>query len=291
MQPAYQSEPINSNATSSWRARLELDFAATEHGSILCKNLHHGPLMVQKPLYPESKKVCHVYLLHPPGGVVHGDQLSLRVNLQPQAHALLTTPGAGKFYRSQGQTAVLDQQINVDDDARLEWMPQETILFDQSQVQLKTMIQLHKRARFIGWEMLCLGRKASQAPYLQGQCNQHFEIWRDSIPLYIERSHLAGGSPRLQQKWGMDHHPLTATFIATHCGSSELKAVQALLEAYNNHTENPILVSASLKQDVLIARFLGSQAEHARKVFTEIWKLIRPIVMERKVQVPRIWNT
>lgn len=279
------SNPIYNHP--NWQASLELEFSATEKGSKLCKNLHYGPLMVQKPFYPESPEVCHVYLLHPPGGVVHGDQLDLKVKVQEQAHALITTPAAGKFYRSDGKFAAMVQTLQLQDQAKLEWLPQETLLFNRSKVQLKTLIKLQKQARFIGWEMLCLGRKASAEPYTDGQCLQHFEVWRDESPLFIERCQIDGSSPMLNSKWGMANWPLTATFIATHCTETELQAVQTLIETLTIKGH----ISATLKQDALICRFLGEQAEHARKAFIEIWKLIRPVVMEQKVQVPRIWNT
>lgn len=287
-------KPSPSETThQEWQASLELVFTAKNKKTILSKNLHFGPLMVQKPFYPESPKVCHIYLLHPPGGVVHGDQLKIDVNVEPSAHALITTPAAGKFYRSNGQFASLTQTLQVEDSALLEWLPQETLLFNASIVHLKTHITLSKNARFIGWEMLCLGRKASAEPYTAGECRQHFELWRDNKPLFIERCQIEGQSPMLKEKWGMDHWPLTATLIATNCTKVQLKAVQELFEQlitaspprFRGH------ISVTLKEDLLICRFLGEQAEHARYCFIEVWKLIRPSVMKQEVHIPRIWNT
>jgi len=272
---------------ANWQASLELVFSARNNKTVLTKNLHKGPLMVQKPFYPESANVCHVYLLHPPGGVVQGDQLKIDLTVKPQAHALVTTPAAGKFYRSDDKFASLTQTLRVEDSASLEWLPQETLLFNDSKVHLKTQVSLAASARFIGWEMLCLGRKASAEPYTSGHCRQHFEVWRDDQPLFIERCQIEGQSLLLKEKWGMDHWPLTATLIATHCDTAQLNAVQDLL------TELTIKghMSVTLKQDLLICRFLGEQAEHARGCFIEIWKLIRPTVMNHEIDIPRIWNT
>lgn len=243
--------------------------------------------MVQKPFYPESAKVCHVYLLHPPGGVVHGDQLKISLNIEPDAHALVTTPAAGKFYRSDGEFASLSQTLQVEDSALLEWLPQETLLFNDSKVHLKTHVTLAAEARFIGWEMLCLGRKASAEPYRSGACRQHFEVWRDNKPVFIERCHIEGQSPLLKEKWGLNHWPLTATFIATNCNTQQLNAVQDLLTTLSVKGH----MSVTLKQDLLICRFLGEQAEQARACFIDIWKLIRPAIMAQAVHIPRIWNT
>ncbi len=275
-----------------WQASLELVFTAKKNKTILSRNLHFGPLMVQKPFYPESPKVCHIYLLHPPGGVVHGDQLKINANIEASAHALITTPAAGKFYRSAGKVASLTQTLQVEDSAFLEWLPQETLLFNESKVHLKTLIKLSRKARFIGWEMLCLGRKASAEPYTSGQCRQHFELWREDKPLFIERCQIEGQASMLKEKWGMDHMPLTATLIATHCTKTQLQAVQDLF-AQASFTKDSIKghISVTLKDDLLICRFLGEQAEQARHCFIEVWKLIRPEIMQQKAHIPRIWNT
>ncbi len=275
-----------------WQASLELVFTAKNNKTVLSRNHHFGPLMVQKPFYPESPKVCHIYLLHPPGGVVHGDQLKINANIEASAHALITTPAAGKFYRSAGQVASLTQILQVEDSAFLEWLPQETLLFNESKVHLKTLIKLSQKARFIGWEMLCLGRKASAEPYTSGQCRQHFELWREDKPLFIERCQIEGQASMLKEKWGMDHFPLTATLIATHCTKAQLKAVQDLF-AQASFTKDSIKghISVTLKDDLLICRFLGEQAEQARHCFIEVWKLIRPAIMQQEAHIPRIWNT
>ena len=284
---SLKSPPSFTTTHKEWQASLELVFSAKNKKTILSRNLHFGPLMVQKPFYPESPTVCHIYLLHPPGGVVHGDQLKIDIKVEPAAHALVTTPAAGKFYRSNGQFASLSQTLQVGDSALLEWLPQETLLFNASKVHLKTQITLSKNARFIGWEMLCLGRKASAEPYTTGECRQYFELWRENKPLFIERCRIEGKSSMLKEKWGMDHWPLTATLIATHCAEEQLTGVQELFAQLSIKGQ----ISVTLKEDLLICRFLGEQAEHARACFIEVWKLIRPAIMQYEAHIPRIWNT
>jgi urease accessory protein len=277
----------DNSSHKTWQASLELIFSAKNNKTILSKNLHNGPLLVQKPFYPETKKICHVYLLHPPGGVVYGDQLTINATIETSAHALITTPAAGKFYRSTGAFASLTQNLKVKESASLEWLPQETLLFNASKVQLKTLIHLSAHARFIGWEMLCLGRKASTEPYIAGECQQHFELWRENKPLFIEHCQIKGHSAMLREKWGMDHWSLTATLIATHCKEEQLKEVQDLFASMTIKGH----FSVTLKEDILICRFLGEQAEHARACFIEVWKLIRPAIMKYSAHIPRIWNT
>lgn len=272
---------------TNWRANLTLGFEQRKDKTVLCKNEHYGPLLVQKPFYPEGKVTCHIYLLHPPGGVVQGDRLNIDVDVSTNAHALITTPAASKFYRSTGKLSTLKQTINLKDNSKIEWLPQETLLFDNSQVELTTIIHLQGDARFIGWEMLCLGRTASKQKFVAGSCRQYFEIWRDNIPEFIERSHIQGGTPVHTEKWGLAALPLTATMVATHAKRKQLLAIQSYIESIDSDD----LLSVTLKKELLICRFLGRQAEVARKHFTHIWQLIRPQIMGKKAMEPRIWNT
>ena len=106
----------------TWHAQLDIDYQAAS-GRTVAHHTHNGPLRVLQSLYPEGDMVCHNVLVHPPGGLVGGDTLDIKVTAGGAAHGLLTTPGATRFYRSGGKAAIQRTHLTLNDQARLEWLP------------------------------------------------------------------------------------------------------------------------------------------------------------------------
>ena len=269
---------------TGWLARLDLRYAPRFAKTVIRQRQHLGPLTLQRPFYPEGE-VCHSYILHPPGGVVGGDRLHLSVAVEPAAHALITTPASAKFYRSAGATAQQLQQLRVADGGVLEYLPQDTILFDACRVNTVTHIELSAGARFAGWEILCQGRPASGEEFKSGQCRQVYALYRDGVPLVIERTLLQGGSALQHASWGLAGFPVLGTMLVS--GATTLLLALAR-EAAANET---MLFSASLLQDVLVCRYLGRQGIEARECFARVWAAIRPAWIGRQACRPRIWDT
>ena len=156
-----------------WSARLNLRFESREVvGSlrtVMTERKHFGPLRILKPLYPEGHDICHGVIVHPPGGIVAGDSLAIDVQVDANANALITTPGTQKWYRSSGKQASAVTRLQVADGATLEWMPQETMVFDGAWAEQVLDIALAPGARFFGWEMLCLGRTTRGERFTSGE--------------------------------------------------------------------------------------------------------------------------
>src|SRR5258706_12667603 len=179
---------------AAWKASLSLGF--TSHGtrSVLSRREHDGPLVVQKALYPEGEGVCHAIVVHPPGGIAGGDQLALRVDCASQSYALLTTPGAGKWYRSAGAWA--QQSLDFTVAGTLEWLPRETIVFDGALAELTTTVNLAEGARYIGWEVVCLGRRGAGERFEPGPLRLSTRIDSAGRTVFIDRGEIeAGGRP------------------------------------------------------------------------------------------------
>jgi len=265
-----------------WRAELQLQFAAVAGRTVLASRQHVGPLVVQRPFYPEGD-VCHVYIVHPPGGVVGGDHLHLDARVDPGAHALITTPAATKFYRSQQRQAVVQQQLSVKQGV-LEWLPQESIYFDQSMVRTRTRVSLDGPSRFIGWELSCYGRRACEETFDDGHIRQSFELWRDQQPLLLDRLQIAGGSVMQQAAWGLSGMSALGTLFAYPASASDVVAVRECgVEASQ--------LSCTLVDGVLVCRCLTVDGMQLKQQLLKVWQCLRPRIVGRDATLPRIWAT
>jgi len=272
---------------AGWAAELELGFEVIAGRSALVRNRHRGPLAVQRAFYPESNDLAHVYLLHPPGGVVAGDQLTVRVNVAPGARALVTTPAATKFYRSEGRVAQQTQIFQVHAAASLEWLPQETIVYGSARVSTKTRVELEPGATFCGWDMVCLGRAASGDHFEAGRLQQAFEIWQGDRPLWIERAEFDASEPVRHAAWGLGGHRVFGTFVCTGQNAAAVAAARAAVDTDDSRE----LFAVSQMRGATVCRYLGSSTERARHVFARAWAALRPLVLGRPASPPRIWLT
>jgi urease accessory protein len=284
---------------SGWQARLELEFDGSEARTRLAHRRHHGPLLVQRIFHPEpargtgalTAEPCHVYLLHPPGGVVSGDELQLAAKLQPRAHALLTTPAAGKFYRrgrpigGEPRVARLTQTLSVDDGV-LEWLPQENIFYPDSAATLCTRVELAAGARFIGWEIGCLGLPASGACLGDGAVRASFELWRGSVPLLLDRLNIERSC--LAPRWGLAGHSALGTWLAYPAGAQQLELAHATAAPMNCAD---LTLACTLVDGALCCRAVAARADRLKQAFIDLWSALRPQLLGRAAIAPRIWAT
>jgi urease accessory protein len=225
-----------------------------------------------------------VYLVHPPGGIVGGDQLALDVQVHPGSHALLTTPAATRFYRAGPHpAAVLRQELHVHD-AALEWLPQETIVFDGARAASRTVVRLRGEARFAGWEITCLGRPANAERFLQGTLAQDFLLYHDGRPLLFDRLRLAGDSPALAAPWGLAGAQAQGTLLVYPAADLPVASLRDAARTGVRHALTQV-------GHVLLCRAQADEAEPIRQLFSELWLRLRPALLGREAVAPRIWAT
>jgi urease accessory protein len=274
-----------------WHAQLKLEFGPRRTRTTLLRSTHQGPLRVQRAFYPEGPSgPCHVYVLHPPGGIVSGDRLLLDVQLEADSRALLTAPGANKLYRARaGASASLLQRFGVAQGATLEWLPPETIAFEGTDASVSTHVELAADATYAGWELLCLGRPAAGERFEHGQLLTELSVRRAGKLIYFERGRYRGGEAMLQAPWGLSGQPVLATFLVAspHADASWLELVRAQV--------SPDIAGESfavtLVSGILIARYLGGSVRQARALFERTYGVLRPLYAGLGAVHPRIWST
>jgi urease accessory protein len=276
---------------AGWGASLALGFTADVTGATtLSRRAHRGPFVVQRPFFPEGREVCHVYLLHPPGGLVGGDELRLDLQVGAGARALVTTPAAGKAYRTLGPLAHQAQALTVAAGGTLEWLPQETIIYDGADVRIATEVDLAAGARFIGAETLCFGLPARGAPFQRGACRQSFALRRDGVPLLIERARFDGGGDAQQAAWGLGGATVLTSIVAAP--APDATVVDRLeSEARAQPAGDRAGATVVSDGDLLALRHLGTSAERARAFVHSVWGLLRAALCDRAAVPPRIWST
>jgi urease accessory protein len=268
-----------------WSGSLELHFERVGARTVIARRRHSGPLLVQRAFH-EPDGGCQVYVIHPPGGVVAGDQLSLDVALRPESRTLLTTPAATKIYESSGARCELSQQCDVADGAILELLPQETILYDGARAQSSTRVRLGQGSHFVGWEISSLGR--DELGFSRGEFAQHWQLERQGRLLWSERSLLEGGGVLLRASWGLAGRSVLGTLVGT--GAEQL-SLDGLREDTAQLGREGDWFSATRLGEVLVCRYLGYSAEAAKRFFFAAWAVLRKSVSGRNPVPPRIWAT
>lgn len=288
--PQIASSPRAAEAGQAWQASLALGFRNDAGTTRLVERSHHGPLRVQKPLYPEGNSVCHAIVVHPPGGVVGGDRLDIHACVGDSAKAFITTPGAAKWYRANGRESQQSVRLSAGDNASLEWLPQESIFFNGAHVRLDSTIELGRDAAYIGCEILCFGRTASGESFLAGEIEQSSIIRRDGKLVWFEQGSLQGGSRGQKSPLGLAGKTVCATLIGV---GNPLPAhtIQAAREAGAAGAGSADAFGVTQLKSVVVARYLGHSSETARRLMTEVWRQWRPLLIGRDATVPRIWNT
>ncbi|MGE0356607.1 MAG: urease accessory protein UreD [Burkholderiales bacterium] len=274
------------DTATGWRARLALGFERRGERTVLARRSHDGPLVVQKALHPEGEGVCHAIVVHPPAGIAGGDDLAIDVQADSGAHALLTTPGAGKWYRSAGDWARSRVRIAAAPGACVEWLPQETILFEGSAADIGWEARLAGDAGLVAWDIVCLGRTGSGERYRRGRARLETRVVRDGRLDWIERARLGPNEPVMEAAAGLAGHSVCGTMLATPARVSDERLAAC-------RAESPAQGEGGVTRlpGLVVARYLGDESEAARDYFAALWRHLRPALAGREAATPRIWKT
>lgn len=273
----------------SWHARLRLEHALRD-GRSVAHFRHEGPLRILQSLYPEGDAICHNVLVHPPGGLVGGDTLEVDVSVGAGAHALVTTPGAARFYRSLGETALQRTQLSLAEGARLEWLPLEALCYSGCLAENRLRMALAPGAELLGWDVTALGLPQAQLPFVEGEFRQHIEL----PGVWLERARLqARDALLLDSPLGLAGHKCLATlFFATGSALDKDRSEAALELARGLLQGHPLAATAGVSRpndQVLVLRALAPVVEPAMDLLKAVRQLWRRHFWQLDAPPPRIW--
>jgi urease accessory protein len=279
----------------TWQANLSLNYRASS-GKTLLDFAHDGPLRILQSLYPEGDAICHNVLVHPPGGVAGGDDLNISVHLKEGTHALITTPGATRFYKSLGDAASQRTMIKMEDVARLEWLPLENIAYSGCLAENKLQLQLAPTAEVIGWDITALGLPATEQPFERGAFTQHLELMSTSSAYspWLERGRIAADDTRLlKSPIGLNSHTCLATlfFIAGRAINTPARELflSESREIAQSHTLKATCGITSPHSQVIVLRVLAHHTEQAMDLCKQVRGVWRELAWGLPNVPPRIW--
>ena len=283
--PASQGDESTLN---SWTARLALDFKVDRQEGGLKTRLDHrhlGPLRIQKALYPEGPSPCHAVIVHPPGGIASGDRLEFFINSQPASHGLVTTPSAAKWYGAQA-TLEASQLVDIELRGALEWLPQETIVFNRARVRSEIQVRAGAQGAMLGWDHLIFGRRASGETFSEGYFRQSLKVELEGQLVWHDRLALSGDDALFASPIGLRGHYACATLWALlpSTKSWEDAGLQAL-RAHSAQTAWTVL-----HPRLLVGRLLAPPLE-LKLLLQQAWEFLRPQILGLPAVAPRLWAT
>ncbi|WP_024851773.1 urease accessory protein UreD [Hydrogenovibrio kuenenii] len=272
---------------TGWKGFLSFKFVADLGRTVVKDKKHFGPLVIQRPYYQEVD-LPQVLILHPPGGIVGGDELQIEVGLSKKAKGMVSTPAATKFYRSNNRLATQSQFAILEEEAELEWLPQETLFFESSNADNVIRFQLHESCKLIAWDIVGLGRPESGEVYAKGQLKQRLEFILNGKKIFIDRLTLVPNSPLLASQTGFCRYSLFATALFY---TSDLQSQDSLLDLLQSQSWLTSVGVTKVSDGLIVLRALSSQLDDIKDDLYKAWVLARPLILGRQALKPRIWNT
>jgi urease accessory protein len=288
---------------NGWHGNLNLAYAYHQGETKIIRNEVQAPLKVQRPFYPEGKEVCHSVILHTAGGVVGGDSLSMDFQLEPDAKTLITTATAGKIYRSSAIEARQNINIKIAKGAYLEWLPQETIVFNGAIYRQDIRVELEPESHFLMWEITRFGRTARGERFVSGEWRSHVEIWQQGIPLWIDRQMLKG-EEMLTSPHGLGGYPVVASlaWVGQSVTAEIVEKSRRLSQSQASLWQNTGFSSEGERGNFqhsagvtrltngLLCRYRGASTAAAKSWLIGVWELLRLSERDRAICLPRVWQ-
>jgi len=280
------SKTLN-NQSQGMTGAVKLAFANSGGKTHLADLYQTSPLRV---LFPNAAQddILSAALVTTSGGLVGGDRLSIEVKLDAYTNVQVIGQAAEKIYRSNGPDTIFEADLTVGENAWLEWLPQETIVFDQARLRRKTSVDVATGGTFLGAEILVFGRTAMGESFDAGLVRDAWDVrqngklvWQDALYLSEDIKSI------LNHPAGFDRARCAATSILV-CGDAGdyLDFVRALLST----APDGVNCAATVTNGILVTRWMALEAQDLRKCFGEYWAAMRHELKGLPQTMPRLWH-
>ncbi|WP_310415033.1 MULTISPECIES: urease accessory protein UreD [unclassified Chamaesiphon] len=285
------------NLRSGWHGQLQLTYRYDRGKTQAIEHQGTAPLKVQRSFYPEGDGICHNPILHTAGGIVGGDSLQIDIDLQPKSRAAITTAAAGKIYGSNGMTATQNIVHRIGDNACLEWIPQETIIFNGAIFEQQLQVDLAPTASWLGWEILRFGRTAHGEKFTRGRWQSATEVYRQGRPIWIDRQ-LLYGNTQIDRPNSLAGYPIVGSLA--WIGASPIEPQlpyhdrmirkEIAIAARSLFDGEPHKIGVTRLTEGLLCRYRGDSTTEVRQWFTAVWHLLRHSFLDSPPIRPRVWQ-
>jgi len=273
--------------TTGMVGHANMSFAVAS-GQTRLKDLYQtSPMRV---LFPGKAPgdVLSAALVTTSGGLVGGDRLTVGVQVDTGAAVQVIGQAAEKVYRSKGPDTLFNVDLNVSDGAWLEWLPQETIIFDKARLRRRTCVEVAPGGKFLGAEMLVFGRTAMGETLDHGLVRDTWEVRREGKLQWADALHLAGDlTIPLNHPAGFGGARAAATSILVADDAAEhLGFVRDVLSGM----PDGVKCAATVVGGILVTRWLAFDAQSLRTAFGVYWSAMRHEIQGLPGVMPRLWQ-
>ncbi|WP_417828334.1 urease accessory protein UreD [Thalassospira sp.] len=267
--------------------------AAHQGGHAALDHLYYrDPMKILFPR-PVAGDLATAVLVTTSGGMVGGDKLSFAGKVEAGASALFTAQAAEKIYRSVGPDCEMSVELDVADGGWLEWLPHESILFDQARLKRKTTVTASGTGMVMAGEMMVFGRLARGEVFTTGLARDAWDVSIDGRPVWRDALHLEGNVLRiLDHAAAFDGARANATAILVGQGAEkQLEAARdCLAQASEGLDVRDVLCAATAMKGIVIARFMARDPMKLRRVYGAWWKTFRHQTRGLPARLPRLWE-
>jgi urease accessory protein len=268
----------------------EMTFAtAAGRGTCLARLYQRAPARVLFPDPVDAGQPLAV-LLNTGGGLVGGDHFEISVEVAAGASALITQQAAEKVYRSPAGASRLAMRVHVGAGGWLEWLPQETILFDDARLKRRNAIDVAAGGRLLAGEMLVFGRRARGEAFRRGLIEERWEVRRDGETVWAEALRLDGDvAALLEAAAALNGAAAVATTLLIVDDSTA--AVVVARQTLAAVAVDGVRAAATMVAGVVIIRWWSGDAMTLRAAYGHAWAMLRHHFGRLRPTLPRLWWT